>query len=178
VIRLLAALVLVVVFGAPLLGYAEQPWWPWWVSTPGAFTLPTGVDSVPLGPITLPIGPQPLVSDVERFQLARGAGWNLDEAITATALSIAEDGGGDPAALSGVNRDGSRDLGLWQINSSHWPSCGGQEALIVPTNNAACAHGVYVAQGWCAWSTYDARCGPGHTGSFSSYIPRAVLASR
>jgi Lysozyme like domain len=131
--------------------------------------------------IPTPIGFVPTVSafvtDAERFALALAAGWSTVDAITATALSIAEDSSGDPAALSTPNKDGSRDLGLWQINSGWWPSLGGQAALIIPINNARAAYAIYHRQGWCAWSTYATQCGPGHTGSYLSFLCRAQLAS-
>lgn len=141
----------------------------------------------PIGPVTggvvIPIaGPAPVlgagfVSDFERFALARAAGWNLQDAVTATAISMAEDGSGDPAALSALNRNNSRDLGLWQVNSAWWPQFGGQNALVNPLNNARAAFAIYQRQGWCAWSTYDERCGPGHIGSYRAYLARARIAS-
>lgn len=178
VVTLFTALVFALVFGAPILGIHEQAWAPFWFGQQG-LRLPSGGGiSVPIGPLPAPVGPLPLVSDAERFALAIAAGFSHDEAITATAISIAENGGGDPAALSAPNRDGSRDLGLWQINSGWWPQFGGQQALIDPLNNARAAHVIYTRQGWCAWSTYDARCGPGHTGSYANYLPRAIQAAR
>jgi hypothetical protein len=172
-----------ILFGSLLVGLFVQAWAPFWFGQQQ--TLPitlisgggvTGDDigNIPLAPI---LGPQPIVSDHQRYLLALGAGFSLDEALTATAISIAEDGGGDPAALSPKNKNGTFDLGLLQINSSWWPQCGGQAALVVPANNFACGHHVYTLQGWCAWSTYDARCGPGHTGSYSAYLSRARAAA-
>ncbi len=172
-------------FGAIMVGWFVQDWSRWWFGQQQALpiTLISGggvtgdnIGDIPLAPI---LGPQPIVSDHQRYLLALGAGFSLDEALTATAISIAEDGGGDPAALSPKNKNGTFDLGLWQINSIHWSSCGGEAALTVPANNAACAHKIYQGSGsgWCAWSTYDARCGPGHTGSYAAYLSRARAAA-
>ncbi len=182
-VKYAAMLLLAIVFLAPIMGIHEQAWSPWWFQAQNGTTLPVSVDSLPVDTVSLalnpvPNGPQPLVSDAQRFAFALGAGFSFDEAITATAISIAEDGGGDPAAMSPKNNNGTFDLGLWQINSSHWASCGGPAALADPANNAACAHMVYANQGWCAWSTYNARCGAGHTGSYAAYLSRASAAAR
>lgn len=161
------------------IGYVAQPWGPFYIGRQPTQALPIisdGIDitDMPLAPV---LGPQPLVNDAQRYQLARGAGFSYDEAITATAISIAENGGGNPAALSGANRNGTRDLGLWQINSTWWPQFGGQQALIDPVANARAAFYIYGRQGWCAWSTYDARCGPGHNGAYATYLGRARAAA-
>lgn len=117
------------------------------------------------------------VTDVQRYQLALGAGFSATDAITATAISIAEDGSGDPAAMSPRNRNGTFDLGLWQINSSHWPEFGGPAALAIPANNARAAFAIYARAGWCSWSTYLASCGVGYTGAFAAFIGRARTAA-
>lgn len=114
------------------------------------------------------------VSVAERYQLALAAGWSPAEAIIATAIAMAENGAGDPRALSPKNWDGSRDLGLWQINSGWWSQFGGQEALSVPLTNALAAHAIFLRQGWCAWSTYGtpATCYgiAGHNNSYSGFL--------
>jgi Lysozyme like domain len=130
------------------------------------------------------------VTDAQRFELAVGAGFGLEEGVIATAISIAENctirapgapGGclGDPAAHSPPNFDGSVDLGLWQINSSHWAEFGGREALIRPTVNAHAAFVLRGRQGWCAWSTYGdvQTCGRGHTNSYLAFLARARIAA-
>lgn len=168
---------------AVLLGFLAQPWAPFWIGErgprPPIVVSSDGHPATDLGllPLAPDLGPHPLVSDRDRYLLARAAGFSHDEALTATAISIAENGGGDPAALSGANRNGTRDLGLWQINSAWWPQFGGQAALTNPATNAHAAHVIYGLQGWCAWSTYDARCGPGHTGSYAHYLQRAGSAA-
>lgn len=161
-----------------------QPWAPWWfqkegvsVSAPVLLDIPgegaiTVADTGNLKPI---IG---AVTDAQRYQLARAAGFNAADAITATALSIAENGSGNPAALSGENWNKTRDLGLWQVNSIWWAQFGGQAALTDPLTNARAAAYIYSRQSWCAWSTYEASCGPGHTGSYRAFITRAQAAAR
>ncbi len=161
---------------APFVGLMSQPWAPWWFGqhTETLNGLPT--QRIPDN-VTIPVTAHGFVDDRQRYILARAAGWTPDEAVTATAISIAEDGSGDPAALSGANWDGSRDLGLWQINSGWWPQFGGSDALVDPLTNARAGHVIYQRQGWCAWSVYEARCGPGHTGAYSAFLARARNAA-
>lgn len=167
-------------FNMPFFGMLVDPWTPFRLSGHAGTTI-TGPSGVPI-PVTVDpgeIGGHGFVSDAQRFVLARAAGWPIDEAITATAISIAEDGSGDPAALSGVNFNGSRDLGLWQINSGWWARFGGQSALIDPITNARAGNAIYHLQGWCAWSTFDTNCpGGGHTGAYRAFMDRARRASQ
>lgn len=167
------------IFNAALFGMLVSPWAPWRFSGHVGPVVGDGVGSVPVvvDPGDLVTG-HGFVSDFQRFQLAIAAGWNVADAITAVAISIAEDNSGDPAALSGANFDNSRDLGLLQINSAHWPSCGGSQALIDPITNFKCGHAIYDRQGWCAWSTYETSCpARGHTGSWRAFLDRARAAS-
>lgn len=175
----LGTLVALLLVMSPILGYLSSPWAAFWLkgnnAVPPALVVDTSapqIDPADLAPI---VG---VVSDAQRYQLARLAGWNVEDAILATAISIAENGSGNPAALSGVNFNGSRDLGLWQINSAWWPQFGGQAALIDPWRNAQAAYYIKGRQGWCAWSTYLASCGPGHTGSFAAFLARARAAAQ
>ncbi|HEY1298226.1 MAG TPA: transglycosylase SLT domain-containing protein, partial [Chloroflexota bacterium] len=139
-----------------------------------------GVTSIPLDAsavVPMPIVRPGAVTDVQRYQLARGAGFSPTDAITATAISIAEDGSGDPAAMSPANRNRTYDLGLWQINSSHWLEFGGPTALIDPSNNARAAYAIFARAGWCSWSTYLTSCGAGYTGAFAAFVGRARVAA-
>lgn len=178
---------LMMLFVAQQIAYWSQPWAMWWAQKPGtevrAITAPTldlpSFELEPRDPSDLmPPVIAGNVTDVQRYQLARAAGWTAEQAVLAAAISIAENGSGNPAALSAENFDKSRDLGLWQINSGWWPRFGGSAALIVPVNNASAAHTIYTLQGWCAWSTYDASCGRGHTGSYRAFMARAEVAAR
>lgn len=174
---IIGAVVAVLLVLSPIMGYLASPWAGFWLgdshSMPPSIIIeaPSPTDPLDLASI------QGSVSDAQRFQLARTAGWAVEDAIIAVAISIAEDGSGNPAALSGLNSNGSRDLGLWQINSQWWAQFGGQSALIDPWRNAQAAYYIKGRQGWCAWSTYLASCGPGHTGSYAAYLARARAAS-
>lgn len=95
-----------------------------------------------------------LVSDAERYQLALQAGFTGQNAVTATAISIAENGSGNPSLPSGRNKNGTFDLGLWQINSSWFNQFGGEQALTDPLNNARAAFAVFQKQGFNAWCTF------------------------
>ena len=178
-IRAVFGLLIVVMVVAVLLGYLSSPWARFWLK--GRNTIPPALivdgDLSPIDPdnLALIVG---AVSDAQRYQLARQAGWNAEDAILATAISLAENGSGNPAALSGVNHNGSRDLGLWQINSAWWPQFGGQTALIDPWRNAQAAYYIFTRQHWCAWSTYEERCGPGHNGSYRAFLARARAAAQ
>ncbi len=182
-IRLAAALILVVLFGAPILGLHTQPWSAFWfgqhssvpisVDSPIVFSTPTPSRTDTVQRLITP----GFITDAQRYQLALAAGWSPAQAIIATAISIAENSSGSAAALSGTNFDGSRDLGLWQINSGWWPQFGGHDALIVPINNARAGVVIFGRQGWCAWSTYEQSCGRGHTGSYSAYLACARAIS-
>src|SRR5437899_2888765 len=107
------------------------------------------------------------VSDAQRYQLARAAGFDPQQAVTATAISIAEDRSGDPAALSPT-----RDLGLWQINSVHWPRFGGQVALSDPLTNARAAFAIFRERGWNAWNTFTSTAN-----NYTQFLQRATMAS-
>lgn len=160
----------VLLFLAPLIGLFSMPWAPFWFGQRGALA-----GGATFEPVT---GQVPgTVSDVERYELALAAGWNASDAVTATAISFAENGSGNPAAMSGRNSNGTFDLGMWQVNSQWWDQFGGADALKIPLNNARAAHTIYLRQSWCAWSTYLVTCGPGHTGSYLAFLSRAQSAA-
>jgi Lysozyme like domain len=161
-----------------------QPFGQWWLASGAAKSTAAvaGVADVSI-PRSIELVGVPQtggVTDTERYQLAREVGWSPSDAIVATAISIAEDGSGDPAIMSPANRDGSRDLGLWQINSGWWAQFGGHDALIVPINNARAGRWIFGVQGWCAWSTYGdlQTCGVhGHTNAYLTFLGRARTAA-
>lgn len=162
---------------APVLGILVDPFAPWRLSGQvGDVEASAPQDAVPFDPSTIPVI-RGGVSDVFRYQLARAAGWNAADAILAVAISIAEDGSGNPTAQSPKNRNGTIDFCLWQVNSSWWPRFGGQQALADPQHCADAAHTIYTIQGWCAWSTYESACGEGHTSAYRAYLGRARAAS-
>lgn len=107
-----------------------------------------------------------LVTDAQRYQLALQAGFSGQNAVTATAISIAENGSGNPSLPSGKNDNGTFDLGLWQINSSWFNQFGGQQALTDPLTNAKAAFSVFQLQGFNAWCTfYPTGCGGANAGN-------------
>jgi hypothetical protein len=172
---ILGTMLVVLLATANAVGFHSQPWARWWVAgNVGAIQAGGSPPAVSGSSPAIHTGG---VTDLERYMLAIGAGFNAQDAITITAISIAEDGSGDPAALSAPNRDGSRDLGLWQINSGWWPRFGGQAALTNPVVNALAAFYIYGRQGFCAWSVYEAKCGPGHTGAYAGNLGRAKVAA-
>ena len=89
---------------------------------------------------------------LEVASLAHAGGFPRSELHTAVAVAYAESLG-DPSAV-GHNRNGSRDSGLWQINSVH-----GFKNLKDPLANAKAAFQVWLAQGWQAWYAHTPRGG-------------------
>lgn len=173
-------------FIAQQAAFMSQPWSAFWLARPTAapriITIP--VDGIPTGTTEPDQGAlEPIhgmVTDAQRYQLARAAGFSAADAIIATAISIAEDGSGDPAATSPPNFNNSRDTCLWQVNSSWWSRFGGQAALADPMTCARAAFTIYGIQGWCAWSTYgtSAQCGLGHNNAYLAFMGRAQTASQ
>ena len=75
----------------------------------------------------------------EIYAVARQAGFSPDQAVTMTAIALAESGG-NPNAL---NPTGEHSVGLWQINmEAHGSRYGGESALYDPLTNARAAFGV------------------------------------
>lgn len=77
------------------------------------------------------------------------------EAWQAAAVALAESGGNPQA--TGHNTNGTTDIGLWQINSSH-----GAEASYDPVANARAAYAIrHGANSWAPWCTAwgDGACG-------------------
>jgi len=79
-----------VLIAAPLIGMMSSPWSPWWfgVHTPEMIDLGREAATA----VDVPHIAHGFVSDRQRYLLARAAGWTFQEAITAVAISIAEDG--------------------------------------------------------------------------------------
>jgi hypothetical protein len=161
-------------FLAPIVGMHSQAWAGFWFGVRAEAPVvgaPADSDSL------MPPAVSGAVTDVQRYQLARAAGFNAADAIIATALSIAENGSGNPAAMSGRNWNGTYDLGLWQVNTIWWAQFGGKEALVDPMTNARAAFYIYNRQGWCAWSTYERTCTSSHAGTYRLFLERARAAS-
>lgn len=101
------------------------------------------------GSIPIPPDNQSSYSAKDLVELAYAAGF--PNAALAAAISMAEDGTGDPT-VTHLNSNGSTDTGLWQINSVHGYS---EEQLKNPYYNVAAAKQVFDSQGWGAWTTYN-----------------------
>jgi cell wall-associated NlpC family hydrolase len=156
-----------VVFGfllltLPMLAVHAQPWSPWWLSGTNASIQVGGASGASQGVPSLGSGP---VNDAQRYQLALAAGFRGEDALIATAVSIAENGSGKLDALSDT-----RDLGLWQINELWWSRFGGHDALVDPWANVQAAHTIHGIQGWDAWTTY-------RNGAYRQFLSRAQQAS-
>lgn len=71
------------------------------------------------------------------------------------AICKAENGRQDPKIISKINRNGTYDYGLCQINSIHLDHVGGDfNKLLDSDTNIRVAHEVYMSQGWTAWTCY------------------------
>lgn len=83
-----------------------------------------------------------------------GYNWNTQ---TAYAICMAESGGKASIDNAGVNRDGSVDYGLMQINSVHADMVGGNlESLRDPATNIKIAYSLSKGgTDWTPWSTYN-----------------------
>jgi hypothetical protein len=80
----------------------------------------------------------------------------------AIAVAKAESGLGETKYH--VNKDGSIDIGIFQINSVHWskPGCSPKE-LFDAYKNVDCAYKIWEKQGWTPWVAYQ-------SGSFINHL--------
>lgn len=83
-----------------------------------------------------------------------GYDWNVRVAY---AICMAESRGNVRANNAGLNRNGTVDYGLMQINSIHADMVGGElEKLYDPEVNVGVAYKLYKARGdFTAWSAYN-----------------------
>lgn len=88
----------------------------------------------------------------EVASLASASGFPGPELHTAVAVAYAESLGDAEAVAK--NRNGSKDSGLWQINSIH-----GYSDLKNPHMNAQAAFEVWSHTGWTAWYAHTPRGG-------------------
>jgi hypothetical protein len=103
-------------------------------------------------------------------QAAYDAGFRGEVLVTMIAIGMTEDTDLDPNAVSPPNHDGTRDRGIWQINSVN--------ADILATgnwrnvkDNARMAYAIWKRQGLKAWSTYS-------SGKYRAHLSKArILAS-
>jgi len=78
-----------------------------------------------------------VISADEIYRVARLAGFTPDQAVTMTAMALAESGGNTMAH----NTSGEDSRGLWQINAPQHPQLNGQD-LFDPLTNARAAYDV------------------------------------
>jgi hypothetical protein len=107
------------------------------------------------------------ISDVSIATYAASAGFRNSDLAVAVAIALAESGG-DPRAVC-VDANGSRDEGLWQINSVHgYPS----SCTFDPSCSATVAYRLYLGRGHAFgdWVTYS-------SDRFLTYLPRGVRAA-
>jgi hypothetical protein len=101
------------------------------------------------------------------FDAARAGGFSGADLPVAVAVAFAESLG-DPEARN-VNRDGSVDSGLWQVNSIH----GFEGDLFNPIYNAQSAFWVFERQGWRAWYAHTPKGGGFGSGErFQLWLPK------
>jgi hypothetical protein len=83
------------------------------------------------------------------------------------AIALAESGG-ETTAVNDKNRDGSKDYGLWQINSSHSSLLSGGDWRN-PTANFQMANSLYRGRGgkFLDWTTFT-------TGLYAPFLPQAT----
>jgi hypothetical protein len=112
----------------------------------------------------------------ELYALARQAGFSVQDAVTATAIALAETGG------SGQTNDwhnnpvpgGEMSYGPWQINlgdHGQFASRGTPDELVNPQMNAAAAFKLFTARGGFGdWTTYN-------NGDWQRYLHAARAAT-
>ncbi|MCX5869283.1 MAG: transglycosylase SLT domain-containing protein [Deltaproteobacteria bacterium] len=96
----------------------------------------------------------PFLSEPEVRQLIEKAGF--PPKTISTMLQIASCESSFSVTAKNVNRDGTIDVGLFQINERNWKGCNiSQSELSDPYNNARCAYQIWQHQGYNAWSCYS-----------------------
>lgn len=105
------------------------------------------------------------------YGYAVGAGFTPAQAVTATAVAMAESGG-NPSAAAIVSNPKPGNLpetsyGLWQINTLGNPQYATAD-LTDPATNAAAAYAIFQSSGgnWNPWGAYT-------NGSYSQYLSTA-----
>jgi hypothetical protein len=72
------------------------------------------------------------------------------------ALAVAKAESGMKEEEIGVNRDGSIDMGIFQINSVHWSKNGcNPKSLLDAYKNVDCAYQIWKSSGWNPWVTFQ-----------------------
>lgn len=96
----------------------------------------------------------PFLSESKVRQVLEKAGFPAK--TISTMLQIASRESSFSATAENVNRDGSVDVGLFQINERNWRKCNvSKKDLSDPYNNARCAYQIWQHQGYNAWSCFN-----------------------
>lgn len=101
------------------------------------------------------------------------AGWSGNDVVTGTAVALAESGG-KTDIIGPANSNGTRDYGLFQINSIHKPT---DKDWQNPVVNAQMAKGIWegrkkaTGNGWQAWSAYS-------NGRYLLFMAQATAAAK
>ena len=96
----------------------------------------------------------PFLSESKVRQVLERAGFPAK--TISTMLQIASCESSFSATAENVNRDGSVDIGLLQINERNWRECHGSKTeLSDPYNNARCAYQIWQHQGYNAWGCFN-----------------------
>lgn len=128
--------------------------------------------------------PYPNYSLQEVRVIAHNAGFRGDDEVTATAVAWAESKG-VATAISPPNKNGTKDYGLWQINSSHFGKISVDNGIfgafkgyvnegnvLDPTINSTAAFKLYTGRGngFGDWSTYN-------DGTYKQYVTQVTSST-
>jgi hypothetical protein len=116
----------------------------------------------------------PTLSASQIAGYAQNAGVPPGQVAIATAIALAESGGVTDVT-SPVNKNGTRDMGLWQINSSHTSLLSGHDPFD-PAQNAAMMFSLSKnGTSWKAWSAYNNGSYMKHLGNAQAVTPDTAV---
>ena len=124
---------------------------------------------IDLDPFDLWGGDRPAGTPAQDVKLSEIAAYGFAEKDIPTAVPIAIAESGGRADAVGTNTNGTKDIGLWQINTVHLKDGGlledfDTEQLKNPYVNARAAAIIRKAQGWNAWTVYKSGAWKQHRG--------------
>ena len=92
------------------------------------------------------------LTDIEKYICEK---WGVYECQVAVAVARTESGLKEQA-FNTFNKNGTLDVGVFQVNSVHFnqPGCSLKE-LVYAKKNVDCAYEIYKKSGWGAWSAYN-----------------------
>lgn len=116
----------------------------------------------------------PTLSASQIAGYAKNAGVPPGQVAIATAIALAESGG-QTDATSPTNSNGTRDMGLWQINSVHTNLLSGHD-VYDPAQNAAMMFTLSKGgTNWNAWSVYKNGAYMKHLGNAQAVTPDTTV---